>query len=68
MKICDVKVGWFIAYCMISYSLIDWLFVGATWVAETLPNEAPVVVMVLVATMVVISTCLFGVAQWLSRD
>ena len=68
MKICDVKVGWFVAYCMVSFLLNKWLFAVAAHVAKTSPNEAPVIVMALVVTMVVISTCLYGFVQWLSKD
>ena len=68
MKICDVKVGWFVAYCMVSFLLNEWLFAAATWVAKTSPNEAPVIVMALVVTVVVVSTCLYGFVRWLSKD
>lgn len=68
MKICDVKVGWFAAYCMVSFLLNKWLFAVAAHVAKTSPNEAPVIVMALVVTLVVISTCLYGFVQWLSKD
>lgn len=40
MKICDVKVGWFAAYCMVSFLLNEWLFATAAQVAKTSPNEA----------------------------
>lgn len=68
MKICDVKVGWFAAYCMVIFLLNEWLFDTAAQVAKTSPNEAPVIVMALVATMVVVSTCLYGFVRWLSKD
>lgn len=68
MKICDVKVGWFAAYCMVSFLLNEWLFATAAQVAKTSPNEAPVIVMALVVTMVVVSTCLYGFVRWLSKD
>ena len=68
MKICDVKVGWFIVYLIVMFLINDWLLTSAAHVAKTLPDEAPIIIMALVVTVVVIGSCLYGFVRWLSED